>query len=116
MQCPLDYSLCDKTVTVYSLQNAQVKRQVLEGVFYNYQVTQVTDEQGRRQETKFLLIVPGESNLQPGDRVYDGIGPDITPSQWKHFLPVTVTGLSEIAYVTPYFWDNRLCHTEAGRK
>lgn len=116
MQCPLDYSLCDRTVTVYSLRDGTVNRQILEGVFYNYQVAQVTDEQGRRQETKFLLIVPGRAQLQPGDRVFDGIGPEITPVQWRHFLPATVNGLSEIAYVSPYFWDNQLCHTEAGRK
>lgn len=114
--CPLDYSLCNQTVTVYRLEGGSVKRQVFHNAHYQYTVHQVMDQQGRRQETKCLLLLPGEADLQPGDRVYDGIGTELTTEKWKHFLPVTVTGLSEISYVTPYFWDGQLCHTEAGRK
>ena len=114
--CPLDYSLCRQTVTQYRLENGGVMRKLLEGVRYEYGVSQVTDERGRHQETKCLLIVPGEADLQPGDRIYDGAGPVMDAGQWNHFLPVTVKGLSEINYVTPWFWDGQLCHTEAGRK
>lgn len=116
MQCPLDYSLCRQTVTRYRLCGERVDRQVLERAYYNYQPTQVTDEKGRRQKTLFLLIVPGQADLVPGDRIFDGVGPELTPAQWSRFLPVTVAGVSEVQYVRPYLWEDQVCHTEAGRK
>lgn len=116
MSCPLDYSLCNQVVTVYRLDHASVSRQVVENAWYSWECKQVTDELGKRQETLFSLIVPGECTLLPGDRVYDGIGPEITAKQWAGFLPVTVPGLGEIQYVRPCCWQGTICHTEAGRK
>lgn len=112
----LDYSLCRQTVTLYRCRDGAVKRKVLSPVLYEYGVRQVSDERGRRQETMCLLIVPEKADILPGDRVYDGVGPHINEKQWLHFLPVTVTGLSEINYVRPWFWNGQLCHIEAGRK
>ncbi len=116
MSCPLDYSLCNQTVTLYRLENGKVTRQVLENVWYQWRVEQVTDALGTRQETKFSLILPGRHHLLPGDRVYDGIGPQITARQWPEFLPVCVTGLSQVQYVKPCYWQNQICHIEAGRR
>lgn len=116
MNCPLDYSLCDQTVTLYRYRDGNVHRQVVDNAWYSYQTEQVTDEQGSRRETLFWLIIPGDADLLPGDRVYDGIGPDITQAKWPGFLPVCVAGLSQVQYVKPCFWQGQLCHTEAGRK
>ena len=113
---PLNYDLCCQCVTVYRLEDGSVKRYLLENVHYQYDVRQVTDQRGRHQETMCLLIVPGDRDIRVGDRVYDGIGPDVNVSQWKNFLPVTVAGLSEINYVKPWFWEGQLCHREAGRR
>ena len=112
----LDYSLCNQTVTLYGLRGDQVIRQVVDNAHYTWQVHQVTDEMGTRQETKFCLIVPGSVNLLPGDRIYDGIGPQIDPAQWSLFIPVLVPGLSQAAYVCPYRFRGEICHTEAGRR
>ena len=115
MSCPLDYSLCNQTVTLYRMENGTVRRQVVENALYRWRLEQVTDELGTRQETKFSLILAGQHMLQPGDRVYDGTGPAITLEQWPGFLPVTVPGLSQVRYVKPCYWQGELCHTEAGR-
>lgn len=112
----LDYSLCCQTVTLYGLRNGVVTRRVLENVLYTWQVIQVTDETGTRQETTFLLVLPGVVELQPGDRVLEGVGPEITADQWPEFLPVTVWGLAQVQYVKPYYWQGKPCHIEAGRK
>ena len=115
MDCPLDYSLCDKTVTVYRMENGQLQRQVVDGCYYFWQAGEETDALGTRQVTRFLLIMPGQTQrVFPGDRIYDGVGPENV--DWPAFLPVNVAGLSQVAYVRPTWWDGRVCHVEAGRK
>lgn len=114
MSCPFDYSLCDQTVTLYRRRGQEISRQVVKNAHFSYQAQQVTDQFGTRQETAFELIVPGEIDLQPGDRVYDGIGPETV--DWNSFLPVTVAGLAQVQYVKPCFWQGEVCHTVAGRK
>lgn len=116
MSCPLDYSLCDRTVTLYRWRGGTVTRQVIDNAWYDYRTVQRTDALGSRQERAFQLIIPGDAALLPGDRVYDGVGPVITAQQWAGFLPVCVAGLSQVQYVKPYFWQGQICHTEAGRK
>lgn len=116
MSCPLDYSLCDQTVTLYRLEKGVVCRQVVENAFYEWRLEQVTDAMGTRQETKFSLILPGEHTVLPGDRVYGGIGPEISAREWTSFLPVCVPGLSQVQYVRPCYWQGIVCHIEAGRK
>lgn len=116
MAGPVDYSLCSQTVTVYSLRGDQVQRTVYEGAHLQLCDEVSHGDLGRQQERKFLLILPGEGVcLAPGDRVFDGVGPQITADRWHGFIPPLVPGLGEIAYVRPYYWQGTLCHTEAGR-
>ena len=116
-QCPLDYMLCCQPVTVYRYQNGQVLRQVAENCHFIWTQRQKTSAAGTRRDTDFLLIMPGDvQRVFPGDRVFDGIGPEITGEQWPSFLPVQVAGLAEVGYVTPCYWEGQLCHIEAGRK
>lgn len=114
---PLDYALCTQTVTVYRRQGENITRFVLEGCAYSWKQVREMDVLGCRKETKFLLIVPGDTQrVFVGDRIYDGIGPEVSVEEWAGFLPVNVPGLGEVGYVQPCFWDGTLCHTEAGRK
>lgn len=114
---PLDYSLCDRKVTIYRKQGDGILRLVAEGCWFSWQVEQVTDEMGCRRETKCLLIMPGDSQqIFVGDRVFDGIGPEVEMKDWAAFIPVKVAGLAEISYVKPCYWEGALCHVEAGRK
>lgn len=113
MSCPL----CDRTVTVYRYDGKQVLRQVVEGCWYEYADHLLPEGLGSRLERKFLLILPGEpQRVFPGDRIYDGIGPEITAEQWAAFLPVNVPGLSQAEYAKPWYKEGVLVHTEAGRK
>ena len=117
MTGPLDYSLCDQTVTVYRKEKNTITRLQIDGCYYTWQEAQTEDEMGIRRETKCLLILPGdEQSVYIGDRVYPGIGPFISTTGWSSFLPVSVPGLAEINYVSPCYWEGELCHTEAGRK
>ncbi len=109
----MDYPLCDRTVTVYHRQGEAVTRRVVHGCWYHYE--DVCDEnlvQGFAR--KFLLIQPGENMIYPGDRIFDGEGPETV--DWDTFLPVNVPGLSQAAYATPWQLNGQICHVEAGRK
>ena len=115
--CPLDYSLCNQTVTVYRLQGETVLRQVVQGCYFESRTERKTDALGSRTDFGFLLVTPGpEQRVFPGDRVMPGVGPEIEPEQWAGFIPAEMPGLYEAAYAAPYRWDGKLCHVEAGRK
>ncbi len=115
MNCPLDYSLCRQTVTIYRRKAGSVSRQVMENSFFAPQTTKKWCVEGAETGASFLLILPGETaELSPGDRVYQGIGPQVTEAQWRGFLPATVPGLFAVEYVKPCYFMGTQCHLEAG--
>lgn len=107
----MTHPLCTQTVTIYSHTPAGVDRRVVTGCFYHYEQVQTADG---LEDTRFLLVLPAEEPIRVGDRVYDGIGPEQVV--WEQFLPVNTPGLSQVAYVKPYYFGGRLHHREAGRK
>ena len=113
----LSYRFCDRTVTVYRLENGQIQRLVVENCYYFWQTKQVRDVRGARMDTKFLLVMPGScQRVFVGDRIFDGVGPHITAEDWERFLPSQIPGLGEVAYVRPCWWDGQISHMEAGNK
>lgn len=115
--CPIDYSVCRDTVTVYRLQEDKVLRQVVESCFITWEEKFVTDATGTRMGRNFLLILPGDRNeVCLGDRVFDGIGPEITAQQWSAFIPACVPGLGQVNFVKPCRWEGEICHIEAGNR
>jgi hypothetical protein len=117
MNGPLDYSLCDSTVTVYRKQGNTICREVVHNCFFLLQEEQTVELHGLQKETLCFLVMPGQTQrVFPGDRVFEGVGPQVCLEDWENFLPQTVPGLAQISYVKPWFWDGKLCHVEAGRK
>ena len=104
------HPLCDQVVTLYHHNAAGTQRQVVRGCFYRWQQAL---EEGVLQ-TRFLLVLPAGIQVQIGDRVCDGVGPE--EILWESFLPSRIPGVGQVAYVEPYYLDGRLHHTEAGRK
>ena len=117
MTAPVDYGMCTQTVTVYRKTPEGITKTVIPGCFLQWQEEIAFEQVGMRKERKFLLIQPGEAQLVfPGDRVLEGIGPEISEKDWAAFLPVRVNGLGEVVYATVYRWQGIFCHTEASRK
>ena len=110
----MDYSLCDETVTLYRKEGESIQRQVVENARLIRQTATPTESYGKSKEKKFLLIIPGDLPLQNGDRVFAGIGPEVT--DWERFIPASVEALFEISFVKPCFWDGELIHWEAGNR
>lgn len=98
--------LLNQTVTVYQRRKQQILRQVVQA-FYHYKDVWTED----RFQRQFVLILSEELPLMPGDRVFEGVGPETV--DWECFLPVSVPGLSQIGTVSPYLFRGRFHHLEA---
>lgn len=114
--CPVDYSLCNQTVTVYHKDGDTITRTVHHRAFLDFRKTQTTDKTGSRESNSFLLVIPGA--VQPvfvDDKVLLGEGPEVsTRESWAALVPVKTPGLVVVSYVDPKYWNGQLVHTEAG--
>ena len=112
---PLDYSLCDQTVTFYRKSGGEIIRKVAENCHLSSKYRKATEPYGKSLEKKFQLIIPaGGFAPEPGDRVYDGIGPEEV--DWQRFIPALIPQLYEVSFVHPCCWDGEIVHWEAGHK
>lgn len=114
--CPVDYRLCNQTVTVYHKDGDTITRAVYNRAFIDFRKTQTTDKTGSKEANSFLLVIPGDSQtVFVGDKVLLGEGPEITTAkEWTAFVPVKVPGLVVVDYVDPKYWNGEIVHTEAG--
>ena len=107
---PLDYSLCDQTVTFYRKTGDEIIRKVADNCHLSCKVRISTEPYGKSMEKKFLLIIPGDFDLQPGDRVYEGIGSEEV--NWQTFVPAFTENLYEIGRVKKQLWEGEVTHVE----
>lgn len=116
--CPVNYSLCTQTVTVYHKEKDtdRYTRKVYDRAFLDHKKTQTTDRTGSKEANSFLLVIPGDAqSVFVNDKVYDGIGPEIADREaWASFIPVKVPGLVVVSYADVKKWNGAIVHTEAG--
>lgn len=114
--CPVDYSMCNQTVTVYHKDGDTFTRTVHDRAFLDFRKTQTTDKTGSQEANSFLLVIPGDTQaVFVGDKVLLGIGPEVASREdWAALVPVKVPGLVVVSYADPKYWGNALVHTEAG--
>ena len=114
--CPVDYRMCNQTVTVYHKDGDAYTRTVYERAFLDFKKTQTVDKTGSKEANSFLLVIPGDTQaVFVGDKVYDGIGPEIADREaWAAFIPVKVPGLVVVSYADAKKWNGKIVHTEAG--
>lgn len=114
--CPVDYRLCNQTVTVYHKDSDEYTRTVHKNAFLDFRKTQTVDKTGSRESNSFLLVIPGASQtVFVGDKVQLGEGPEITSREaWAAHIPAKVPGLVVVSYADPKYWNGRIVHTEAG--
>lgn len=115
---PVDYRLCDQTVTLYHWDGKDTyTRKVIEkGAFLDFKKTQNVDKTSSQEANTFLLVIPGpDVPVSVGDKVFHGVGPEIaTREAWAAFIPTKVPGLVVVKYVDPKYWRGSIVHTEAG--
>lgn len=111
---PLDYSLCNQTVTLYRKEAEGIKRQVLSDCYLSASVSTPTEAYGKSLEKTFRLIIPGDRPVYCGDRIYAGTGPEVT--DWHSFVPASVPMLYEVSTAKTCFWEGEITHWEAGSR
>lgn len=115
---PVDYSLCDQTVTLYHWDGGDVvtRRVVEKGAFLDFKKVQDVSKTGSREVNGFLLVIPcSEDLVAVGDKVLLGEGPELlSRADWAGFIPSKVPGLAVVKWVDPKYWKGRMVHVEAG--
>lgn len=132
---PVDYSLCDQTVTLYHAELGEefsCRRTVFHGAHLDSKKVQSVDRTGSREANSFLLVLPSGWQgrpvwaktaaegqpafaLAPGDKVLLGEGPEIGDRvAWARFVPVSVPGLVVVKDLDVKYWRGQVCHIEAG--
>lgn len=114
--CPIDYRMCNQTVTVYHKEGDTITRTIHKRAFLEFRKNQTVDKTGSKESNSFLLVIPGDSQMVfVGDRVLLGEGPEITTKEaWAAFIPSTTPGLVVVKYVDPKYWGTQMVHVEAG--
>lgn len=114
--CPVDYRLCNQTVTVYHQEDGKYTRTVHKNAFLDFKKTQTVDKTGSKEANSFLLVIPGAVQAAfVGDKVLLGEGPEIASREaWAAFIPAKVAGLVVVGYADPKYWNGTMVHTEAG--
>ena len=115
---PVDYSLCNQTVTIYHWdgKDAYTQKVIEKGAFLDFKKVQDVSKTGSTEVNSFLLVIPcSEVPVAVGDKVLHGEGPEITTREaWAGFIPSKVPGLVVVKYVDPKYWHGQIVHVESG--
>ncbi|BAK99010.1 hypothetical protein OBV_18120 [Oscillibacter valericigenes Sjm18-20] len=113
---PVDYSLCNQTVTVYHKDGETYTQAVYTNAFLDFKKTQNIDKTGSREANSFLLVIPCSMQaVFVGDKVLLGVGAEVsTREAWAALMPATTPGLVVVGYVDTKYWRGRMVHVEAG--
>ena len=106
---PLDYSLCNSTVTVYRREG--LTRWVLEGVHFEYTSRREVVDGVTKLSRGFLLVIPEDFGVNLGDMVMLGIGPEL--EDWDNLRLPQFSSLGVVTSVQRRYWRCKFCHTEA---
>ena len=114
--CPVDYRLCNQTVTVYHKDGDVITTTVHNRAFLDFRKNQTVDKTGSREVNSFLLVIPGDTQaVFVKDKVLLGVGSEITTKEaWAALIPTTTLNLVVVKHADPKYWNGQLVHTEAG--
>ena len=112
--CPVDYRLCNQTVTVYHWDGKQTyTRTVYTRAFFDPKKTQNVDKTGSSESDDFLLVLPMPAAVSPGDKILLGAGPEVADrAAWAALIPATVPGLVVAQTVNVKYWSGQAVHVE----
>lgn len=112
----IDYSLCQQTVTVYRKDGDIITRTVHSPAYMEVNRTERLSKDADELESTALVVIPGAASLSVGDRVFDGIGPDVPSvgmmTWWRSFIPAKVDGLIVLRQVAQRKWRGEVAHVE----
>lgn len=116
-KAPLNYALCNQTVTVYraSLDGEfSCTKTVYYNAFLDFKKVVSVNKTGSKEANSFLLVIRGNADLKPKDKVLLGVGEDIpNREEWARFIPSNRADLVVIETVDPKYYNGEICHVEA---
>jgi hypothetical protein len=113
--CPVDYRMCNQTVTVYHNDGGKITQTEYTKAFLDFRKNQTVDKTGSREVNSFLLVIPCATQaVFVEDKVLLGSGPEITHEEWAAFIPAKVPNLVVVKYVDAKYWGDQMIHVEAG--
>lgn len=117
-KCPLNYGLCNQTVTVYHLdkETKNITTTVFHNAFLDYKKNQNIEKTGSKESNSFLLVLPTDTQtVFVGDKVLHGTGKPVTDvSEYNKLMPTNTNGLVVVKYVDCKYWRDKMVHLEAG--
>lgn len=116
---PFSYALCNQTVTVYRAcfdgEFSCTKTVYDKKAFFDFKKVVSVIKTGSKEVNSFLLVIKGNADLKPKDKVLLGLGEDIsTREEWAKFIPSNCADLVVIETVNPKYYNGKVCHVEAG--
>jgi hypothetical protein len=117
-EAPLSYAMCKQTVTVYRAnfdsEFSCTKTVYDKKAFLDFKKVVSVNKTGSKEENSFLLVIKGNADLKPKDKVLLGVGADITTrEEWAKFIPSTQANLVVIDSVDPKYYNGKIVHVEA---
>ena len=114
--CPINYQMCQQTVTVYHKNGDIYTRTVHDRAFLDFRKNQTVDKTGSKETNSFLLVIPCDhQTVFVGDKVLLGTGPEVATREARAApIPSTTPGLVVVKYVDPKYWGTQMVHVEAG--
>ena len=115
-KCPLSYSLCTDTVTVYHKDGDSYTTTVYKKAFFDNKKNLSVDKTGNRDSNSFLLVIPcNKKVVHPGDKILRGVGVKVrTREEWAALIPSKIPDLVVVKYVDCKYWLGEMVHLEAG--
>ena len=103
--------LCCQTVTVFRREGDRAVPTVLENCCLTYHRRKHSGNLSTREDAGFLLVAPGDADIQPGDRILSGAQEE---QVWDLLIPACVPGLCQVRYAQVCYLDGQVSHVEAG--
>ena len=110
-----DFSLCQQTVTLYHYDGGEITRVECPKAYFEETDKLETSTTGESGKTEHLIVIPGEVDIVPGDKVFLGVGdyPDgDTARWWRLFIPSKVPQCVIARSVSRRHWLGKPTHIE----
>jgi hypothetical protein len=110
-----DFSLCQQTVTLYHYDGGEITRVEYPKAYFEETDKQEISTTGESGKTEHLVVIPGEVDIVPGDKVFLGVGdyPDgDTARWWRLFIPSKVPQCVIARSVSQRHWLGKPTHIE----
>lgn len=110
------YRLCTQEVTVYHRnENDTYTTTYHTKSFFDSHRTQAIEKTGSQDVSGYLVVIVGNPDIQPGDKILLGHGKRMrTREEWAALIPATTKNLVIARTIDYKTWQGEVVHVEIG--